>query len=640
MPHATRRAAGGWLGWGQRLPPPTVLLTGWALVAFGIAAAMRSVGSSLPIFGLFAIPLPFLALVWKRTPAHAAIVILFGAGLVKVPFAAPNFDVELFRMALQCAVLAGMSEIIRAGKAQILAESKRVDEQERPHRLLLEAIDAIPWELDLATFRFTYVGPQCVELLGYPRDEWFEEGFWLDHIHPEDREESWGFCQAATRRGEDHDFEYRMIAADGRTVWIRDLVSIVGPRDEPTGLQGILLDVTREREAAAERLALETRMLEAQRRESLGLLAGGIAHDFNNLLTGVLGSASLGLEQLDDEVALREHLQAIQVAAERGADLTQQMLAYSGRGSVVTRTEDLSTIVTETSQLIRAALSKDTQLELELARTPLWIRGDAGQLHQIVLNLITNAADATGGSGCIRVRTARCSFDAATPSGIADDKLLPPGEYALVAVADEGKGIPDELLGRLTEPFFTTKPNGRGLGLSAVHGIVEGHGGGMWIDSAVGRGTEVRVLLPLSTPPAEPERSDGPRRDTRLSNARVLVADDDPDVRRIAVHALRREGAIVREAVDGTETLEALDEERFDLVVLDVVMPGRSGLEILDRIRKGPQELPVLLVSGYSDAAEGVDLRHGGDTSFLAKPFRPEHLVDRAVAVLRRFDTH
>ena len=276
-------------------------------------------------------------------------------------------------------------------------------------------------------------------------------------------------------------------------------VPILDAGGEVTGFRGVDRDITERTRAEAERLEMERRLLHAQKLESLGILAGGIAHDFNNLLMAVIGNLDLALLDLSPISAARPYIDRALQATRRGADLTRQMLAYSGKGRFVITRMDLSELVRENTNFFRTAISRTVSMNLCLTGECSAIEADAGQVQQVIMNLITNASEAIGEkAGVITLTTGVEAFDAAYLSTSRLSEKPPAGRFAYVEVSDTGCGMADETKQRLFDPFFTTKFTGRGLGMSAVLGIVQGHKGAVMVQSAVGHGSTIRVLFPAA----------------------------------------------------------------------------------------------------------------------------------------------
>jgi PAS domain S-box-containing protein len=412
---------------------------------------------------------------------------------------------------------------------------------------------------------------------------------------------------------------------EGRRSW--DIRVFPVQTGDPRGPASVTLlrDVSREVE-------LEENARQSQKMEAVGQLAGGIAHDFNNHLTVILGHAE-ELRAALPEGGARAEVEAIIEAAERSAALTQQLLAFARRQPVDVQVLDLGQVVRGMEEMLRRLLPERIALSVELGGDVPPVLADRGQAEQIVLNLVLNARDAIEGAGRIRV---------ATEAGPLPEELRAPGGegtrvYALLRVTDDGHGIEASVRSRVFEPFFTTKPPGRGtgLGLSTVHGIVHQAGGAIDLASAPGEGTAVAVYLPAADRAALPAAAEvAPEAREASPSGTVLVVEDDPGVRRLTRRALQSAGFRVLEAEGAEQALRLAAGAQLDLVVTDIVMPGRSGLELADRIAETHPDVPVLFVSGYAeDAAEHRHARVAG-RELLAKPFRPQQLVERVRQLL------
>ncbi len=389
---------------------------------------------------------------------------------------------------------------------------------------------------------------------------------------------------------------------DGTLVWVEASLTRFLDRDgRPAGLLGIARDITERRQAEQERIAFERRLQETQKLESLGVLAGGIAHDFNNLLTGILGNASLAKLDLPPGSPLELPVGQIEIAALRAADLCRQMLAYSGKAPFVVAPVDLVRLVEETARLLHLSLNKKACLVLDLAAGLPPVRADATQLRQVVMNLVINAAEALGtGAGTITVSARRTQVGPERLHRFHACGDYSGGDSLELRVADTGCGMSPETLGRIFDPFFTTKFTGRGLGLSAVLGIVRGHHGALDVASTPGAGTTFTILLPVAAEPALPAAAAVGSAEWRGTGT-ILIADDEEPVRDVLANMLARLGFTVVEAPDGAAAASRFrsDPERFAAVLLDVSMPRRDGLEVLHEIRHLRPEVPVLLISGH-----------------------------------------
>ena len=382
---------------------------------------------------------------------------------------------------------------------------------------------------------------------------------------------------------------------------------------------------------------LERKVIEAQRLESLGVLAGGIAHDFNNLLMGVLGSADLAMGGVRAGAAGCRCLEQIETTAVRAAELTNQMLAYSGQGRFIAQPTCLNQIVRETADLLQTGISKKAVLELDLEEDLPPVEGDASQLRQVAMNLITNASEALqDGSGTILVRTGRRIVEREDLASFTLGSSLASGPCVSLLVSDDGTGMDAQTRARIFDPFFSTKFTGRGLGLAGVLGIVRGHKGAVQVQSTPGAGSSFEVLLPVSPGSvklAEPTRR-SPRRPPDA--LRVLVADDDELVLTVASLMLEAEGCEVVGARDGQDAVDLLrdQESRIDLVLLDMTMPRLSGEEAFRELRRIRPDVPVILSSGYTEQEIRGRLAGEGVAGFVQKPYRAADLMDEIRKVL------
>jgi len=394
--------------------------------------------------------------------------------------------------------------------------------------------------------------------------------------------------------------------------------------DGRRALQAILMDVTARVEAERQRRELETRMQEAQRLESLGVLAGGVAHDFNNLLAAIMGNTEFLREGVAGHPELACAVDEVAVATERAAELCRQLLAYSGRRTLSRQPLDLTRLVEESSRLIGVTVPRQVELDLALAPGLPAISADASLLRQVVLNLAVNAAEALGdGPGGVRIRTGVTTLDRAGVRRLVHGDQLSPGTFVYLEVEDDGCGMTEEVQGRLFEPFFSTKFTGRGLGLAAVRGIVRSHGGAFEIHSAPGKGSRIRVVFPALAVPAGPETTRDAEADGWRGEGAVLLADDEPAPRGITARLLAAIGFEPVLANGGPEAVRRFGEDpgRFRLAVLDVVMPGLDGPGVCRRLRELHPGLPVLFISGYDDdGLQGVLAEPA--TDFLQKPFK------------------
>jgi signal transduction histidine kinase/ActR/RegA family two-component response regulator len=448
--------------------------------------------------------------------------------------------------------------------------------------------------------------------------------------------------------------EFRVVDGDGdggtdaAERWVEAHARPAREADGGTVWTGVATDATAARRAEAARAALEARVLHAQKAESLAVLAGGIAHDFNNLLVGVLANADLLEEDLPPGGDAAETAGLIRSSALRAAELTQQMLAYAGRGRLVVERVDLARLVPDMLALVRSAVPRTVAFDVRRDAASVPVEADATQLRQVVMNLATNAAEAIGDrAGRVTVRVGVETASAAELALLHAAPDMPArGPYARVEVEDDGCGMEASLLARIFDPFYSTKFTGRGLGLAALLGVVRAHRGGLRVDTAPGRGSRFALYLPLAPQgagePAGPPPAAAPAETAETPaagrGARVLIVDDEPAVLRTAARVVGAAGHEVDTAGDGEAALERLAAgPPVDLVLIDMTMPRLDGLRTVAAARARGIDVPVILMSGYSEeeilgagsAAATVPI-----DGFLKKPFTPTQLRQALEALL------
>jgi PAS domain S-box-containing protein len=445
------------------------------------------------------------------------------------------------------------------------------------------------------------------------------------------------------RAGKELVKEELVTANDGQPRWFQ---TVKVPLERPDGrihCLAISTEITAHKQAEEARLELEAKISRSQKLESLAVLASGIAHDFNNLLASIRTNAYLAKARLPMDSSVQPLLEGIDQATRQAAQLTDQMLAYVGRGPASLEPLSLDELVAERQSLLEAVSTRHAQLQFQLEPAP--VTADAAQMHQLLMNLVANASDALDSAGAPRapglilVRTGELELAGGALRSNLLDETLPDGRYSYLEVEDNGCGMSRETLSRIYEPFYTTKFSGRGLGLSAVLGIVRGHSGTLEVGSQLGQGSRFRVLLPqarraalqppLSAPPA-PSLLSGP-----TARGTVLVVDDEQLVRTTLCMALEDSGFQVHAAENGRAGLELFQRHagEIDAVVLDLTMPELDGWQCLDRLRAIRRDLPVILISGY--AAESSAPAHITPVpTFLRKPFDPDDLVREAARLV------
>jgi signal transduction histidine kinase/CheY-like chemotaxis protein len=415
-------------------------------------------------------------------------------------------------------------------------------------------------------------------------------------------------------------------AVGKRHAWSEDELAFVRSATRHVGMALLKIALLRERAAAEERL------LAAQKLDSLGVLAGGIAHDFNNLMVGVIGNAQLVTRQLPADSALQPLLDAILYAGERAAKLAGQLLAYAGKSEAEVTRVDLHSVVEATVDLVRASMS-DVDFALSIACDPTPIECNLAQVEQVVLNLLINAAEAlVDRDQPIRVQVTEVHLDEAEASRYAPIRPAP-GRYVALEIVDRGCGMPPEVQARMFEPFYTTKFTGRGLGLSAVLGIVKQHGGAVRITSLPDVGTTFVIVWPAAARAVAPAVPADPPRDVGEGHT-ILLVDDEPLVGN-AIQAILQQRGFGCVLTDGGRAGIARFEERpddFDLALVDLTMPGVGGRAVLRRLRELRPQLPVVLMSGYTEHDVRAELDER--TAFIKKPFLSEELYAVICAVL------
>jgi len=491
-------------------------------------------------------------------------------------------------------------------------------ESEARYREIVSTCAEGIWKID-SEGTTTFVNPQMAAMLGYEPAEMLGRPV-FDFMDESGREQT-RLNIERRRAGLKELHRFDLLRRDGAVVHtLMNTNPVLDAAGTYVGALAMVTDVTLQ-------VGLETRAREAQKLESLGLMAGGIAHDFNNLLVGILGRADLALARIPPAQPAHQIVEGIRDAAVRAADLTNQLLVYAGRSPVKMQPVDLSRRVLEMTRLCAASAPRGVSVEVaEPLPGKLTVLADPGALTQIVLNLITNGVQALGPTGGV-VRVSAAPREVARGAvEAASGEALAAGTYAVLRVEDNGSGIDDATRARVFDPFFTTKPTGRGLGLAVVDGIVRSHGGAIAITSQRGKGTTFEVYLPLTAERDEPAR-DVPRALPGAHVARALVADDEPIVRDVVELALSDAGYHVDVCTDGAAAVRLFAEspERYSIVLLDVTMPVLGGLEAARRILALRPETPIVIMSGFTDERVPDELRH---LRFVQKPFSLATLLE------------
>ncbi|ADH85357.1 ATP-binding response regulator [Desulfurivibrio alkaliphilus] len=521
----------------------------------------------------------------------------------------------------------GAMYIFQLNFARLQQGENTLRRSEEKYRRLAEGIEAIPWEFDLAVNRWSYIAPQVEKILGYKQAEWTDFSFWVDRIHPEDREAAENYCRHYSAMGEDHVFDYRFQKKGGDFAWLRDVVSVEKADGRPVYLRGVMIDLTGSR-------LLEEKLRQSAKMEAVGTLAAGVAHDFNNILTSLISFATLVKRRHRDDEVSQDYLQEILDSARRAAELTRSLLAYSRKQQIELKPEDLGKTVEKNQKMLRRIIRENIELKLELIDRPLPVMADHVQIEQVLMNLASNAQDAMPAGGRL---TIGAGWQEKAPSEL---ELVTAGPWAVLTMADTGFGIDPEIRKRIFDPFFTTKEVGRGtgLGLSMVQGVVQQHGGAIRLESEPGQGSTFTIYLPLiseqSNGPKEPEPSTFSHE--KSQGATILLVEDEEQVRRVLQRVLEQQGHQVLLAVDGQEALTFFSQNPSDinLVIMDVVMPKLNGRETGLAMRRIKPDLPIILISGYTnDVVNSEDLAAEG-FHFIHKPIEPAVLINQVREVL------
>jgi two-component system cell cycle sensor histidine kinase/response regulator CckA len=634
---------------------PGLFIAGYTALALALGAlviALRGYDFLLFIL-IWPVILSAMLVPWRMY------LILIGIGVTVTAITLPLVVPDLNRSATTAAAATASAFLICESVYRVMrrqrAMARAVQESEARFRCTFERAPA-PMAITDVHGRLKWFNQRLCDVLGYERDA-LKGRMINDFAHPEDRYIRLHSALIAAVDGE-VSVEKRYIASDGREIPM--LVKGTLIRDaagEPHETLVIFFDLTAQREAEAQRLAVERAMQETQRLESMGTLAGGLAHDFNNLLSGILGNTNLALLNIPAHAPARAYLEQVEIAAQRAAEITRQILAYTGRGQVAREVIDVRHLLNDLKTLLDTAAPATITINYQLEPGPLPVCFDRTQLRQVIVALIHNAVDAINDDvGQITVTIGERLFDADHLPRDTVGADLRAGRYAVIEVRDTGCGIGEDARDLLFVPFFTTKKERRGLGLAATLGIVRSHGGAIQVESAPGQGSIFRVFIPIAlespemktepavvdgSPPvvqsldnqASPVQSvsaglaPAPPVDQRSAahamQDLVLIVDDEPTVRSVAARMVEHVGFTTLQASDGVAGVDLFraNADSIACVLLDVSMPGIGGAQALQMMRAIRPDTPIVLMSGYAgeDLADRfAQLRPNG---FLYKPF-------------------
>ncbi|QAU47089.1 hybrid sensor histidine kinase/response regulator [Bradyrhizobium guangzhouense] len=537
-----------------------------------------------------------------------------------------------------------LSPIAMAGRSAAIAAVRDVSERRALEALQQKAAEALRESEERLRYFIKYA-PAAIAILDKElrylvySDRWLADyglggqdlrGLSHYEVFPE-IPERWRQIHRRALEGETlHADEDSFTRHDGRVQWLRWEVR---PWFDTLGRIGGVAFLT---EDITDRKRMESQLLQAQKMQAIGQLTGGVAHDFNNLLTVILGNAEVLLDELNSHDAHRKLVEPIVAAAERGASLTQLMLAFARRQALEPSTFDLNEVVTRMNSLLRRTIGENVEVDLRLTKSLWTVTADIRQMETAILNVILNARDAMPQGGKLTIETSNVEL---SDDYAAHRVEVDPGQYVMLALSDTGSGIAPGVIDRIFEPFFTTKPVGKGtgLGLSMVHGFVKQTGGHIQIYSEVGHGTCVKIFLPRAkadaTTAVQPARAPA----TLATGAEsILVVEDDPHVRMFAVQQLRRLGYTVTEASDGPSALQQVTRSGApDLLFTDVVMPGgMTGRQLAERVGQMAPGTKILYTSGYTENAIVHHGRLDPGVHLLQKPYRGDKLARKVREVL------
>ena len=525
-----------------------------------------------------------------------------------------------------------------------------LEESEKQYRLLAENVTDLIWTMDMNK-KFTYVSPSSLLLRGYSPEESLTQSL-NDVLVPESFDNALAIINnklQLIKEGNDEGwspigFDAEVYCKDGSIIITHTNINILkGTDQKPYLIVGVTYDISKLKQAEAERLALERQMLHSQKLESLGVLAGGIAHDFNNILMAVLGYTDLAIQEISETHPAVQNLFEIKKGAKRAADLTRQMLAYSGKGNFVIETMNVSALIEDMAHLLRTAISHAITLNLNLDKSLPAIEADVTQMQQVVMNLITNAAEAIGDeTGIVRLSTGKmeCTKEYLAQSLLTHEsnEETQPGVYVYFEVSDTGCGMNEETKAKIFEPFFTTKFTGRGLGMAAVLGIIRGHKGAIMLNTIPGKGTIFKILFPAVE--KKYANTDKNHKSIEKNNPTkqgiILVVDDEEVICKLTTRILEHLGFTVLTAVDGREGVKVFHEHADEIicVLLDLTMPHMDGAETLEKLRAIRPDAKIILCSGYNEQALSQRFAGKGLDGFLQKPYTMETLKNKLVKVL------
>jgi PAS domain S-box-containing protein len=530
--------------------------------------------------------------------------------------------------------------------------ARDVSERKKAERALLQSTELLRLALDASSDGIwdwdvpnggIYWSSRCYTMLGYEPGE-FPVTFkkWKELLHPSDSDEAATTIRKMMNLA-DGNFrvEFRIAAKNGDWRWIlwRGKPTARNENGDILRFVGTNTDISERKQAEEERFKFEQQFQQTQKLESLGVLAGGIAHDFNNILSIILGHCYLSKDSANNESDQRTRIELIEVAANRAAELCRQMLAYAGKNPLVQDRLNVLVMVDDIVKMLQSAIKKNVTVELDLTDDIPEIVGDTSQIQQIVMNLIINAAEAIGdANGTIKIGLIATTISNKMPEKDFLGRDMAVGSYACLEVSDTGCGMDLETQKRIFEPFYTTKFTGRGLGMSAILGIIKSHDGALQLVSNPGIGTTFKIFLPLAS-----EMEPAAMMSTSLVAAEaacgtVLLVDDEETLRTIGGELLESMGFTVITACNGREALEIYRQRTadIDILLLDLIMPEMGGIATYHEIRKISADVPLIVCSGYGVEEVLDSIGSDGCAGFIQKPYRPAELLSVLSTFIKR----
>lgn len=530
---------------------------------------------------------------------------------------------------------------LEASESECKKAEEILQKSEERYRRITEAITDYIYTVRVEERRpvETTHSEACFAVTGYTKYEFAADPYlWIRMVAVEDHDLVRQQIEQVLSGHFPQPIEHRIIRKDGVLRWVE---STVVPHHDLNGslisYDGIVRDVTERKKAVEEREKLEEHLRQAHKMEAVGQLAGGIAHDFNNILSAIIGYASLLRMKMRKDDQMKANVDQIIASAERAANLTRSLLAYSRKQLIIPRPVDLNEIVWRIEKLLLPLIGEDIDFRTKLTENNLTVLADGAQIEQVLMSLATNSRDAMPRGGQIIIETGAMELDG---DFVSAHPYIIPGAYAVISFTDTGAGMDEDIMGKIFDPFFTTKEVGKGtgLGLAMSYGIIKQHNGYIDVFSEPGRGTTFKIYLPLMT--VKPQEAETPQMPVAFKAGleTILIAEDDKAVREIMNLLLTEFGYSVIAAKDGEEAVNKFikNKDRIDLLLFDAVMPKKNGREAYEAVKEIRPDIKALFVSGYT-----ADIMHskgllGEGLHFISKPVSPTELLEKIREVLLR----